>query len=142
MKKSITVKAKKDNLREVTEFIDDFLNEKSCPVKTRTVLDIVLEEIFINIASYAYNTDIGEDSDTIEIACDISDDGVVKLIFMDDGVQYNPLEKKDPKLDVVLEEREIGGLGIFMVKNMVDNISYEYAGGKNILKIEKLFEKI
>ncbi len=139
MKKNIIVKAETDSLRDVTEAVDQFLAEKACPPETQTIVDIVLEEIFINIASYAYEEGAETGNDSVEIMCEISEDGVVRLIFADNGVQYNPLEKKDPDLDASVDERQIGGLGIYMVKNMVDKITYEYIDGKNVLTIDKNF---
>jgi len=139
MKKSIIVKAETDRLREVTDTVDQFLAEKACPPETQTVVDIVLEEIFVNIASYAYEEGVEADSDTVEIICEVSDDGVVRLIFADNGVQYNPLKKNNPDLNASVDKRQIGGLGIYMVKNMVDKISYEYVDGQNVLTIDKNF---
>ncbi|MCI8857028.1 MAG: ATP-binding protein [Clostridiaceae bacterium] len=139
MKKSLTVKAESDNLHEVTAFVEAMLTEKGCPEESHAVIAIILEEIFINIASYAYSKADNSEENTAEIECEISDDGTVQLTFIDNGVQYNPLEKKDPLLTAAAEERQIGGLGIYMVKNMVDRIVYEYKEGKNILKIEKIF---
>lgn len=139
MKKSLTVKAESENLREVTEFVENMLTEKGCPEESHALIAIILEEIFINIASYAYSKEDSSENNTAEIECEISDEGTVQLTFIDNGVQYNPLEKKDPLINAAVEERQIGGLGIFMVKNMVDRMVYEYKDGKNILKIEKVF---
>jgi len=139
MKKSIIVKAETDRLREVTDTVDQFLAERACPPGTQTIVDIVLEEIFVNIASYAYEEGVETDSDTVEIICEVSDDGVVRLIFADNGVQYNPLKKNNPDLNASVDERQIGGLGIYMVKNMVDKISYDYVDGQNVLTIDKNF---
>ncbi|RKJ81917.1 ATP-binding protein [Butyricicoccus sp. 1XD8-22] len=139
MKKSLTVKAESENLREVTEFVENMLVEKGCPEEAHSVIAIVLEEIFINIASYAYSKEDGREDNTAQIECEITDDGTVQLTFIDNGVRYNPLEKRDPLINAAVEERQIGGLGIYMVKNMVDQMVYEYKDGKNILKIEKVF---
>jgi anti-sigma regulatory factor (Ser/Thr protein kinase) len=95
-------------------------------------LAIAAEEVFVNIAKYAYEAG-GEVFITAR-----SDNEKLLLTFEDWGTPYNPLAKEDPDTDVPAEEREIGGLGIFMVKKLTDGIEYEYADGKNILKITKL----
>jgi anti-sigma regulatory factor (Ser/Thr protein kinase) len=91
---------------------------------------VAAEEIFVNIANYAYPP--GETGDVF-----ISVKGDAVLRFEDTGQPYNPLEKADPDLDVPLMEREIGGLGIYLVKNLMDKVEYEHTGGKNVLTITK-----
>lgn len=134
--KTITVPAKVDNLEKVTEFVDDFLEENNCSIKTQTQIDVVIDEIFHNIASYAYEHDEGE----VTIQIENSDSCRIILTFKDMGVPFNPLGNKDPDITLDAEQREIGGLGIFMVKKMMDNVSYEYCDGQNILIIEKNLE--
>ena len=95
---------------------------------------MVIDEVFCNISSYAYNPDTGKA--TVRVA--VSDEPVVVTItFLDHGVPYDPLAKQDPDVSMSAEEREIGGLGIFMTKSLMDDVSYEYIDGENILTLKK-----
>ena len=130
----LTIDAKIENLPAVTEFITQALEEKNCPMKIVMQMELVIEEIFVNIANYAYSSQEG----TAVICRDFEENPVaLNLIFMDSGKPYNPLEHEDPDISLKAEDREIGGLGIFLVKKNVDKISYEYKDGKNILSIKK-----
>jgi len=131
--KKLTIEAKTERLSEVLAFLDGMLEEAECGMKTQMQLDIAVEEIFVNIASYAYKDITGE----AEIEIDISDDRVVSVRFSDSGEPYDPLKKPDPDITLSADERSIGGLGIYMVKKSMDDMSYEYAGGKNVLTIKK-----
>lgn len=132
--KEIVIDAVKENLPAVLEFIDSQLEEIDCPIKVQMQMDIAVEEIYINIANYAYSPGIGKA--TIKVG--ISDDNKgVSITFIDNGVPYNPLEKDDPDITLSAEERAIGGLGIFMVKKSMDDMIYEYKEGQNILTIIK-----
>ena len=95
-------------------------------------IDLAVEEIFVNIAYYAYAPKVG----MAVISIDISG-GPVRIVFMDHGIPYDPLAREDPDITLPPEERGIGGLGIFMVKKSVDDIKYEYKDGQNILTIIK-----
>jgi len=133
-KKELTVEAKIDNVPIVTEFVDEFLESHACPMKAQMQIDIAIDELFSNIAYYAYNPEIG----TATVQVEVKDEPMsVELTFIDSGKQYNPLEKEDPDVTLSAEERDIGGLGIFMVKKSMDDIKYEYKNGKNILTIVK-----
>ena len=132
----LTIDAKVENLPKVTDFILESLEETDCKPKVLMQMELVIEEIFVNVASYAYNPNIG--------TCTISKDfetepRSITLTFVDSGVPYNPLEKEDPDTSLGVHERQIGGLGIFLVKKTVDEITYEYKDGKNILRIKKFF---
>ena len=106
-------------------------------MKAKIQIDIAVEEIFVNIAHYAYAPGTGD----ALIRVRISDEPAKVLIdFEDSGIPYNPLEKADPDVTLNVQEREIGGLGIFMVKKIVDEIRYEYADGKNRLTLGKLLK--
>jgi len=132
--KSITIEAKTDNLPEVLSFVDAILEENDCPVKAQMQIDIAVEEIFVNIASYAYEPGSGN----ADINAEVSGETPEFIIsFADRGTPYNPLEKEDPDITLSLEERPIGGLGIFMVKKSMDKVEYEYKDGQNILTIHK-----
>ena len=118
----------------VNDFIDELLASFAVSMKKRMQLDLVVEEIFVNIAHYAY----GEQTGKAYLQGTVSDEPTtIELIFCDEGIPYNPLEQKDPNIEASVEERQIGGLGIFLVKKNVDNIAYEYKDGKNILTIKK-----
>ncbi len=132
--KKITVEARKENLYKILDFIDNELDNADCPVKTKVQIDIAAEELFVNIASYAYENVSGDASVIIEIPDDGSE---VSITFIDSGVPYDPLKRADPDTSLSAEDREIGGLGIFMVKKSMDDVDYVYKDGRNILKIKK-----
>ena len=128
-----TVEAKAERLEEVLAFINRQI-EGVMKASLVTQIDIAVEEIFVNIASYAYHPEIG----AATIQCQVDADPVgVTIIFIDAGKPYNPLSREDPDITLGAEERQVGGLGIFMVKNMMDEVTYQYQSGKNILTIKK-----
>ncbi len=130
----ITVEAKTEKLNDVLSFVDGILEEHDCPVKTQMQIDIAVEEIFVNIAHYAY--DPGEGSADIEAGVS-GDPAEFVISFYDSGKPYNPLAREDPDITLGLEERQIGGLGIFMVKKYMDKLEYDYKNGQNIFTIHK-----
>ncbi len=132
MKEELTLDATTENIEEVTAFIDAYLEKIDCPMHEQMQIDVAVDELFSNIANYAYFPNVGKATVDID-----SSDGRVIISFIDGGVPYNPLEKEDPDIKAKAEDREIGGLGIFMVKKMMDEISYEYRDEKNILTIVK-----
>ena len=100
-------------------------------------IELAIEEIFVNIASYAYPSGSGD----VTITADVS--GVPKTLtvaFQDSGTPFDPLAKEDPDITLPIEQRRIGGLGIFLVKEYMDDVSYRYADGKNILTIKKVLD--
>lgn len=130
----LEIQATKENLLEVSAFIEGYLESIDCPMKAMMQISVAVEEIFINIASYAY----GEGSGMAEILIDHNQaDNSVDITFMDRGVPYDPLAKEDPDITLPAEERTIGGLGIFMVKKSMDDLKYKYEDGKNVLTITK-----
>ncbi len=131
--KELTVTASVDNIPVVTDFVNEELNLIKCPENVRRQFDVVIDEIFANIAFYAYRPDEGEAT----VIVDLSTPGAVELTFKDHGKRFNPLEKEDPDVTLSADEREIGGLGIFISKNIMDEISYEYLDGENVLTIKK-----
>ena len=134
--KQITVEATVDNLQTVIDFATEQLEAHDCPMKTSMQLELVIEEIFVNVSSYAYAPASGD----VTVCIDFEENpSAVLMTFIDGGKPYNPLETPDPDTTLGIEERGIGGLGIFLVKKNVDEIAYEYAGGKNILRIKKFF---
>ena len=130
----LEIEALTDNLPQVMAFVSRNLESISCPMKAAMQIDLAVEEIFINIASYAYQPDTGK----AVVRVEVDDDPITVVItFMDHGIPYDPLAKADPDTALTAEEREIGGLGIFMTKKSMDEIIYEYKDGKNILTLKK-----
>ncbi len=132
--KDLTIEAKVENLNEVLAFVDGQLEEIDCSMKAQMQIDVAVEEIFVNIASYAYTPGVGSATVIFELT---QDPAVVTVTFIDRGVPYDPLEKEDPDVTLSAEERGIGGLGIFMAKKAVDDMQYVYRDGQNILTISK-----
>lgn len=132
--KSITAEAKIENIALVTDFVNFILEKNECSMKVQMEIDIVIDEIFSNIAYYAYAPGSGEATVQVEIE---DSPKRLELVFIDRGIPYNPLENKDPDVTLDIEERKIGGLGIFLVKEMMDEVLYEYVDGQNILKLIK-----
>ena len=132
----ITVEATVDNLQQIIDFATERLEARDCPIKASMQLELVIEEVFVNIASYAYESATGDATFCMDFA---QNPDAVFLTFIDGGKPYNPLEKIDPDITLDVNEREIGGLGIFLVKKNVDEIFYERTGDKNILRMKKFF---
>ena len=132
--KELNITATVENISTVTDFVNEQLESYDCPMKAQMQIDIAIDELFGNIAHYAYNPDVGDATVRVEV---IEDPLSVVITFIDKGVPYDPLAKADPNITLSAEEREIGGLGIFMVKKTMDDITYEYKDGQNILKIKK-----
>ena len=135
--KELTLEAKVANLQQVLDFVDENLKSMRCPMKILMQIDVAVEEIFVNVASYAYAPYTG--SVTIRMALQEKPRAVV-ITFIDSGIPYNPLAKEDPDVSLSAEERSIGGLGIFMVKKTMDKMEYEYTDKQNILKMYKIIE--
>lgn len=134
--KELTTKANVECLDNVTSFIDEELEALGCSPKAQIQIDVAIDEIFSNIAYYAYKD--GDGLVTVQI--EKSEDPLgVNITFIDDGIPYDPLAKEDPDVTLSLSERQIGGLGIFIVKKTMDSVTYEHKDGHNILKILKLF---
>lgn len=123
-----------DDIPAVTAFIDEQLEALDCPMKAQMQIDVAIDELFGNIARYAYGDGTGEA--TVRFDFDAAT-RTVSITFIDGGVPFNPLEKSDPDVTLSAEERMVGGLGIFMVKKTMDSLEYSYENGLNILKIHK-----
>lgn len=130
----LNIEAKTENLDKVLAFVDQHLEERGCAVQVQMQIDVAVEELFVNIAQYAYAPGIGVATIRVELQ---EDPLVVVITFIDNGIPYNPLAKEDPDITLSAEERQIGGLGIYMVKKSMDDMSYEYKDGQNILRIKK-----
>ena len=132
--KEITVDATIENMNTVTAFVDDFLDQIACPMKSKIQINIVIDEIFGNICHYAYKDSVGTVTVRVESG---NTPKAVFLTFTDNGIPYNPLETEDPDITSSSEERKIGGLGIYLVKKNMDEMKYEYVNQQNRLWMEK-----
>ena len=128
------IEASVDSLQKVIDFIDSHLEAAGCSAKAQMQMELAVEEIFVNIANYAYNPGKGNATVRVEVS---GDPVTVTITFIDRGVPYDPLKKEDPDITLPAEERKIGGLGIFLTKKIMDDISYEYKDGQNILTLKK-----
>lgn len=130
----LNIPATSDKLPEVLKFVKENLDEIGCAEKERYQIEVAVEEIFTNISSYAYNPEVGPA--TIEV--EITDDPLtVSVNFIDNGKPYDPLAKPDPNTKLSLLQRRRGGLGIFMTKKFMDEVTYDYKDGRNILTLRK-----
>lgn len=130
----MTWKASTENLPAVTSFIDEQLEALACPLKAQMQIDVAIDEIFSNIAFYAYGQEPGD----VTVRFDYDDtQGDAILTFTDNGATFNPLEAETPDVTLSAEERKIGGLGIFLVRKTMDEVTYRHENGCNILTIRK-----
>lgn len=132
--KEITIDAEISKINLVTDFVNEQLELYNFPESEKMKVNIAIDELLANVANYAYKDELGK----ITIQIDINKK-VLAMTFIDSGIKYNPLEREDPDITLSAEEREIGGLGIYLVKNLMDKMEYEYVDGKNIIKIQKNF---
>jgi len=132
--KELNISATVENIPVVTAFVDKQLKALDCPVKAKAQIDIAIDEIFSNIARYAYNPEVGEATVRFEVQ---ENPLSVIITFIDGGVPYNPLTTAEPDTGLSAKERSVGGLGLFIVRKSMDDISYSYEGGKNILTVRK-----
>ena len=130
-----TFDAAVDQLDEVLAFVTDQLDQLDCPPKHRIQIEVAVEELFVNIASYAYRPGTGTADVTVEA---FDNPKAVEITFRDSGVPYDPLAKQDPDISLSADDRQIGGLGIFMVKKTMDDMRYEYKDNQNVLTIRKV----
>ena len=130
----LEIEAVKENLGKVISFIERNLGSVDCGQKASMQICMAAEEIFVNIANYAYAPDKGRAKVSVEIT---EDPLTVVITFVDNGKHYDPLAKEDPDVTLSASERPIGGLGVFLVKQTMDDVEYEYKDGKNILKLKK-----
>ena len=130
----ITVAADLDSLNDVLAFVDGEMERAGCSMKLMTQVDMAVEEIFVNIARYAYHPEAGEAS----VRCEAGGDPFQIVVGVADrGRPFNPLDREDPDVTLDAEARQLGGLGILMAKKLMDDIQYEYRDGKNILTLRK-----
>jgi len=125
----LIIEAKLENMDTVLDFVSERISD--CPVKIQNQIGIAVDEIFSNIARYAYHPESGGVAVRIAVGNDIT------IQFEDSGIAYNPLINDNPDITLAAEEREVGGLGVFMVKNIMDSVEYRREERKNILTIKK-----
>lgn len=135
----ITVSAVPEQVYAITDFVNTHLERAGCPEGTRIEVDVAVDELFANIAHYAYGPETGTVTIRTETA---KKPPSVTLTFIDQGIPFNPLAEEVPDTTALpARERPIGGLGLFMVRKIADEITYRYENGKNILTVRKLFER-
>ena len=132
--KEMTIEATVENIAVVTDFVNEELEMLDCPMKAQMQIDVAIDELFGNIAHYAYDPQTGPATVRVEVE---DDPMAVVITFIDHGKPYDPLAQDDPDTSLSADDRPIGGLGVFLVKKTMDDISYEYRDGKNILRIKK-----
>ena len=126
--------AKTESLSDVLSFVEQTLESFECPMKIQTAICIAVEEVFVNIAHYAYPDSEGDM--TLCIGFD-AQNSAITFRMTDKGVPFDPLTKPDPDITLSAEDREIGGLGIFIAKKTMDSLSYTYEDGENVLTMIK-----
>ena len=132
--KELTLDATAENVRTVTAFVGQVLDQANCSPDTRRLLNIVIDEVFSNIAQHAYGSARG----TATVKAGLEEDGrTLTLIFQDGGVPFDPLSAKEPDTSLSATDRPLGGLGVFLVKKLMDTASYEYRNGQNVLTLLK-----
>ena len=132
--KEWTFEASVDRIPWLTDQINELLEGLDCPMKAQMQIDVALDELLANIASYAYTTGKGE----VTVRFDFDPDSrTVAITFIDSGTAYDPNAKPDPDVTLKVEERDVGGLGIFLVKKTMDDMKYVRRDGHNILTISK-----
>ena len=132
--KEITVKSTTESIDTVTDFVENLVDPIDCPMKSKMLLSIAIDELLSNIVHYAYTPEIGD----VIVEVDISENPTcVTITFIDTGIPYNPLEQDNPDTNLSAEDREIGGLGVFITKNIIDEITYLREDDKNKLTIKK-----
>ena len=129
-----TFPAKIEALSDVLGFVDLMLEKYECPMKIQTGVCVAIEEVFVNVARYAYKDGEGD----AELTIGFNDESrTVTFIIKDKGVPFDPLQKPDPDITLSADERDIGGLGIFITKKTMDTVTYAYENGENILTMTK-----
>ena len=132
--KELTVQATLENIPLVTAAMDEFLEALDCPLKAQMQLDVAVDELFGNIAQYAYPDGTG----SVTVRFDHDEAArMVSVTFVDSGVPFDPLKQRDPDVSLSIDDRKEGGLGIFMVKKTMDHMVYRHENGCNLLTIYK-----
>jgi len=132
--KELTVDAVLENIPSVTAFIDGQLEALDCSMKAQMQIDVAIDELFSNIARYAYPD--GPGKATVGIEYD-EENRMCSVVFSDEGIPFDPLAQQAPDTSLPLMDRPVGGLGIFLVKKTMDAVEYRHENGRNILTIRK-----
>lgn len=132
--RELELEATLENLNNVLAFVDEILEAEECSMKVQTQIDIAVEEIYVNIAHYAYTPNVGKAVIRVDIE---PDPKKIVFTFIDQGIPYDPTAKPDPDITLNAEQRQIGGLGIYMVKKSMEDMSYEYRDNCNVLTFKK-----
>ena len=126
--------ARVEALSDVLGFVDQTLDSCECPMKIQTAICVAIEEVFVNVARYAY----GEGEGDVALGVGFNAESrEITFRMADKGTPFDPLKKPDPDITLSAEEREIGGLGIFITKKTMDSVSYAYENGENVLTMTK-----
>ena len=134
----MTIPATLANLDKVSAFTEEYLESIDCPMKLMMKLSVAMEEIYVNVAHYAYPGENADGTGMVTVTFDHDPaQNLLTVVFKDQGIPFNPLEKEDPDVTASAEDRAIGGLGIFMVRKTMDDMAYSYEDGSNILTMKK-----
>ena len=129
-----TFPAKTEALSDVLGFVEQMLDSFECPIKIQVALCVAIEEVFVNVAHYAY----GEGEGNMSLGIDFDEERrAITFRMTDKGIPFDPLKKPDPDISLSADEREIGGLGIFITKKTMDSLTYTYENNENILTMIK-----
>ncbi len=133
MEYTMTIEADVKRLDEVIDFVNGHLEEWGCPLREQMRIDVAVEEVYVNVAHYAYEEGKGD----VSILFKRASENAMSITFIDKGIPYDPLKKEDPDVTLPVDKRPIGGLGIYMVKSIADEIFYERRDDKNVLMFTK-----
>lgn len=129
-----TLDATIENVETITGLIDEKLEEAGASMKAEMQINIVIDEIFSNIAKYGYASGKGDATVTLDI---LQDPLRAEITFINSGEPYDPLAQEDPDIHAALDDRPMGGLGILIIKKTMDDVSYEFKDKQNILTVVK-----
>ena len=129
-----TFEAKIEALSDILGFVDEMLEKYECPMKIQTAVCVAIEEVFVNVARYAYKNGEGG----VRLGIGFNEEARTFTFRMtDSGVPFDPLKKPDPDITLSAADRDIGGLGIFITKKTMDHVEYAYENGENVLTMTK-----
>ena len=130
----IELESKLESLDTLNDFVHQIIQNSPCTEQQQIQIDLVVEELFVNIVNYAYPESIG----MVQVECKLSgDSGQLIIQFKDQGIEFNPLAKKEIDVHDRFERRPVGGLGIYLAKKYTNSIEYERTDGSNVLTIMK-----
>ena len=123
-------KANRYELPNIQRFVKEEVSKQNCDPKVANQISLAIEEMFVNIADYAYQGKKGNCFLTIEF-----NDNKFTFTFEDEGIPFNPIEKENPNINLPVQDRKVGGLGIYITKTIMDEVKYKYENNKNILTL-------